>query len=162
MPSPFRRSHLLLCLLALSASVLPRLASAQGTPVAPPATAPAAGIVEAGATPSAKPAHEVKAHRSPMAAELDSLFAARTSAMAAQRQRIAMANAENGERLQRELIQMKLDLELESLRVQARWARRENRIADAVELEAVVEQILHPRIEARPVPRPAADPNAAH
>lgn len=53
--------------------------------------------------------------------------------------------------IQREIESLKVDTELELLRIQADYARREGRLATAEKIENAIEQILHPAIPEAPV-----------
>lgn len=127
---------------AAVAPAIPENADELKAPPAAPATAKPS---------AAKP----RVRMTPLMAELQTLHAERDLAIAEKARGVATASPAAAAALQAEIGQMKLDLEIETLRIQSRWARKENRLADAERIDTVIEGILNPQVRVAPESRPA-------
>ena len=142
---------------------------ASGSPQVAPPTAGAPAIPEnadelkappVAPTNAQVPVSKPRVRLTAKMAEIQALHAVRDQAIAEKARALATASPATAAALQAEIGQMKLDLEIETLRIQARWARKENRIADAERIETAIEGILNPSVrvapEFRPVPAASA------
>lgn len=111
------------------------------------------GTVPAPATVTRRPLRKL----SPMMAEILAYLETRDQAMALKKQQAGATAAGPADALAAatELQRMKQETELEVLAIQARWARKEGRTADAERIEATIEEILHPKVPSNPETRPA-------
>lgn len=177
-PLIHRRSLFLavLCALAASLFALPAVAAERVEPEAsgPASTAPPAaklpaipenaeeiealkGQPQPGTIVTRRPAITL----SPMMAEIFTYMDARDLLLAAKRHQYSTAKSDPAAAmtLQSEMQKLKFETEIEVLRIQARWATKEGRTADALAIEASIEERLNPKVtlapEKRPVPSPA-------
>jgi hypothetical protein len=174
LPTPRHvRLAALTALVALAAFAVPALAAERNAPTAsgsakePPPAAAMPALPENAEEIEALKGQPVPApavvrrpvgKTTPMMAEILGYLEARDQAMTLKRQQLksAATDAAAALALQAELQGMKQETELEVLRIQSRWARKEGRTADADKLDAVIAEILNPRVpiatEKRPVP----------
>ena len=163
---PDRR--VLLALIALSLLTLCAAGSfaqeeKKPTPSAGPAPAPAAAAAQKSAAAPANAAEPAaptvtfkKPAQSPMITELMALLAGQDEKLAdlAARQKKATTGDE-AIAVQREIQELKLGTEISMLRIQATYARREGRTADADRLDGVVRDLVSPPKLGVPSNRPA-------
>lgn len=139
--------------------------SAGSSQVAPPAATPPAipenadelATPPAGKGTAVSPSAKPRVALTPMMAEIQALQAEREEMIAAKARTFSKAAPADAVALQAELAQMKRALELDVLRVQSRWARKENRAIDADRIDAVIEEILNPKVRIAPESRPTPD-----
>lgn len=117
------------------------------------------GKAPAGAIVTRRPARVL----TPMMAEIMAFLETHDQALAARRQQLATHKNDRAAAatLQQEIRRMKMDGEIEVLRIQARHAAKEGRVADARRLEESIEERLNPKVriapEQRPVPQPSTN-----
>lgn len=148
---------------------------ASGPAKQPPPAAPMPNLPEnaeeIGALKGENPAAPTVTRRpakqlTPMMAEILAYIEARDLAMATkmQQQKLAKTDAAGALAAQAELQAMKQETELEVLRIQVRWARKDGRNDDAAKLEATIDQILNPKVpvatEKRPAPTSSTSPTS--
>lgn len=114
------------------------------------------GAAPAPATVTRRPARKL----TPMMAEILAYLEARDHAIALRQQQLAAPGAARPDAAAAlaaaaEMQRMKQETELEVLAIQARWARREGRTADAQRIEETIEEILRPKVPVNPEVRPA-------
>jgi hypothetical protein len=132
---------------------------------APPAHAPQHAAVadqpagdQLTGEPPARPSAARPQELSPMMREIVAACDASQIAVDALTQQIAATtDATAALALQRQVEQMRSQLEIELLQIQARYARQEGRLADAAEIEAAIEQMMAPRPRGVTVPRALPD-----
>ena len=142
-PRPFA-----LMLWAAAALVTPAalpVSSLAGASPAPMKSTPS--TLEAGSDEAGAPARIVpKRPRTPMDVELFRVLDQQRETLAALRTRFRDAKDDRAAlAIQREIDRVKRDTEISLLRIQADWAKRAGRTEAASQLEAAIEQILHPR-----------------
>ena len=173
-----RRSSLFLAFLCLLAGSLFSHAAIAAERVAPEASGPASAAPPAAKLPAIpENAEEIEALKgqpqtgtivtrrptlalSPMMAEIFSYMDARDLLLEAKRQQYATAKSDPAAAmtLQTEMQKLKFETEIEVLRIQVRWATKEGRTADALALEASIEERLNPKVTLAPEKRPAPSP----
>ncbi len=97
----------------------------------------------------------------PMMAEVFAYMESRDLELAAKKLQLTSnkSDATASATLQQEMQKHKFDTEIEVLRIQARHATKEGRLADAKQIEESIEERIHPKVTLAPEKRPA--PNAA-
>jgi hypothetical protein len=115
--------------------------------------------IEAGLVPQTTPAAEATAAArvlSPLMVEIQAVLADEQTKVAELQARLEAATDDHAAlALQKEIEQIKVETELNILRLQATYARNEGRIEQAAEIEAVIAEMLSPRPVGVPIERPA-------
>ena len=173
-----QRRSLSLAFLCMLAGSLFALAATAAERVVPEASGPASAAPPAAKLPAIpENAEEIEALKgqapagtiitrrpaitlTPMMAEIFTYMDARELLLEAKRHQYATAKSDPAAAmtLQSEMQKLKFETEIEVLRIQARWATKEGRSADALAIEASIEERLNPKVTLAPEKRPDPSP----
>jgi hypothetical protein len=145
MSNPRCTALMLWALVAMASPAALTAPSRAQAPAEPAKSTPDSPVVASEETSA--PARVIpKRPRTPMDVELFAVLDRQREALAALRTRFREAKDDRTAlAVQREIDRVKRDSEISLLRVQADWARRAGRIEAASQIEAAIEQILHPK-----------------
>jgi len=140
----------------IAASLILLLVQPSAAQTPRPPAAPAAPADEAVTSAADRPPVAAR-ERTPMMAEIMAAWDAHAVAVAALATRAeGVADPVAVLAVQRQIEDLRAQVEIEILAIQARYARQEGRLETAVEIEAAIAELTAPRPRGIPVERPSA------